>query len=119
VILSALAAWLLTGVALRPVERMRRTAASLGDRDGGELPVGSATDELSDLAETLNAFLDPNATEALTGPHTDDTPDTQRDRRPRTSGTRTHLRDQRSWQTKQTPPPDRTRVTTSSLTPVS
>ncbi|PPG51443.1 sensor histidine kinase [Rathayibacter sp. AY2B3] len=57
VILSALAAWLLTGVALRPVERMRRTAASLGDRDGGELPVGSATDELSDLAETLNAFL--------------------------------------------------------------
>jgi signal transduction histidine kinase len=36
---------------------MRRTAASLGDRGGGELPVGPATDELSDLAETLNAFI--------------------------------------------------------------
>lgn len=57
VVLSALAAWLLTGAALRPVERMRRTAAFLGDRDGEDLPVGAAGDELSELAMTLNAFI--------------------------------------------------------------
>lgn len=58
VVVFALAAWLLTGAALRPVERMRRRAASLGDREGGDLPVGPADDELSDLARTLNAFID-------------------------------------------------------------
>lgn len=58
VVVFALAAWLLTGAALRPVERMRRRAASLGDRGGGDLPVGPADDELSDLARTLNAFID-------------------------------------------------------------
>lgn len=61
---SAVGAWLLSTVALRPVTRMRRTAealrrgdTSLGDATG-HLPVGPSDDELADLARTLNAFLD-------------------------------------------------------------
>lgn len=58
VVVFGIAAWLLTTAALRPVARMRRTAQSLSDRpDGDELPVGPAHDELSDLAQTLNAFI--------------------------------------------------------------
>ncbi|NQX28122.1 HAMP domain-containing histidine kinase [Microbacteriaceae bacterium VKM Ac-2854] len=58
VFVFGIAAWLLTTAALRPVARMRRTAQSLSDQPGGEeLPVGPARDELSDLAQTLNAFI--------------------------------------------------------------
>ncbi|MBC7723969.1 MAG: HAMP domain-containing histidine kinase [Burkholderiaceae bacterium] len=54
----AVAAWLLATAALRPVARMRANAERLGAGDGGgELPVGTADDELSALARTLNAFI--------------------------------------------------------------
>lgn len=53
------AAWMLAGFALRPVAAMRRKAESLsGAEDVGRLPVSPARDELTDLATTLNAFLD-------------------------------------------------------------
>jgi len=61
---SAIGAWLLSTVALRPVTRMRRTAEALrrGDTSRGDatghLPVGPSDDELADLARTLNAFID-------------------------------------------------------------
>lgn len=52
------ASWLLTTAALRPVNRMRKEAESLGsDLGDGELPVGRAHDELAALAITLNDFL--------------------------------------------------------------
>ena len=61
--LFGLASWSLAAAALRPVERMRRTAEVLSTgtgsgNDGGVLPVGEARDEISELARTLNAFLD-------------------------------------------------------------
>lgn len=53
-----LASWLLARAALRPVERMRRRAGELGDSlDADLLPVDPSGDELSQLATTLNAFL--------------------------------------------------------------
>ncbi|HEY0259693.1 MAG TPA: HAMP domain-containing sensor histidine kinase [Lacisediminihabitans sp.] len=53
------ASWLLTGAALRPVTRMRRQAEALvAERSTEPLPLGEATDELSDLARTLNEFID-------------------------------------------------------------
>ncbi|CAN5259579.1 hypothetical protein BH11ACT3_BH11ACT3_21340 [soil metagenome] len=52
-----LASWLLATLALRPVTRMRRRAESLGAAIDGDLPVGSADDELSALARTLNDLL--------------------------------------------------------------
>jgi len=52
------AAWLLASAALRPVARMRETADSLSRGAGdAELPVGTANDELSALATTLNRFI--------------------------------------------------------------
>ncbi len=52
-------AWVLTGLALRPVARMRRRAEDLGDGGAdGHLPVGPAEDELAALARTLNRFVD-------------------------------------------------------------
>lgn len=52
------AAWLFTTLALRPVARMQRTARTLSlDANDGELPVGPARDVLTDLALTLNAFI--------------------------------------------------------------
>jgi len=53
----ALASWLLATVALRPVARMRRRADSLGSAMDGDLPVGTADDELTALARTLNDLL--------------------------------------------------------------
>lgn len=51
-----IASWIVTGLALRPVSRMRRQARELSrSANSGYLRVGSARDELSDLAETLNA----------------------------------------------------------------
>jgi signal transduction histidine kinase len=50
--------WILSGVALRPVSRMRRKAEKLGQSESAEtLPVGPARDELSALATTLNELL--------------------------------------------------------------
>jgi two-component system, OmpR family, sensor kinase len=54
----AVASWLLTGAALRPVGRMRAHASELSQNDSGlDLPVGPARDELSELATTLNEFI--------------------------------------------------------------
>ncbi|HEY5321077.1 MAG TPA: HAMP domain-containing sensor histidine kinase [Galbitalea sp.] len=56
-----LAAWLLTGAALRPVNIMRRDAERLSASASLEaLPLGVARDELSRLAGTLNAFIERN-----------------------------------------------------------
>ncbi len=53
------ASWLLTGAALRPVNRMRRQASELSRNPLAlPLPVGPARDELSALATTLNEFID-------------------------------------------------------------
>ena len=53
-----IASWLLTGAALRPVTRMRKQAEALvAQRSTEPLPIGSATDELSALARTLNLFI--------------------------------------------------------------
>jgi two-component system OmpR family sensor kinase len=50
--------WLITGIALRPVGRMRRQASLLSQSaSAGILPVGPVRDELSALAETLNEFI--------------------------------------------------------------
>jgi two-component system OmpR family sensor kinase len=55
----AAASWLLATFALRPVTAMRRRAQTLsGTGENERLPVGSAGDELSALATTLNDFLD-------------------------------------------------------------
>lgn len=56
--LASVAGWLVAGVALRPVERMRRQAAaiSVSGRDQ-RLTVPDAHDEISRLAETLNDML--------------------------------------------------------------
>jgi hypothetical protein len=48
-----IASWLLTGAALRPVTRARM----IRQRSTEPLPIGSATDELSALARTLNLFI--------------------------------------------------------------
>jgi two-component system, OmpR family, sensor kinase len=55
----AVASWWLASAALRPVTRLRRGAELLAsDPDGADLlPVGSADDEITDLALTLNDFL--------------------------------------------------------------
>lgn len=53
----ALASWILSSVALRPVNLMRRKAEEFSADSEATLPVGPARDELSALAETLNAFL--------------------------------------------------------------
>lgn len=53
-----IASWLVSGLALRPVNRMRQQAALLSHSATADtLPVGPARDELSALAETLNAFI--------------------------------------------------------------
>lgn len=50
--------WILVGLALRPVGRMRATADRLRHGRSTELlPVGPARDELSDLAATLNELI--------------------------------------------------------------
>jgi signal transduction histidine kinase len=50
--------WILVGLALRPVGRMRMTADRLRHGRSAELlPVGPTRDELSELAETLNGLI--------------------------------------------------------------
>ncbi|MGO4104896.1 ATP-binding protein [Leifsonia sp. YAF41] len=54
-----IASWLLTGAALRPVNRLREEAESLSEVGASaRLPVPAGRDEVSQLAVTLNAFID-------------------------------------------------------------
>lgn len=58
VLAFGIASWLLTGAALRPVTRMRKQAEAIAAEGSTEpLPIGSAADELSALATTLNVFI--------------------------------------------------------------
>jgi two-component system OmpR family sensor kinase len=58
VLLAGAGAWLLAGGALRPVERMRREAADISDRDTGRrLAVPSTRDEIAALGATINGLL--------------------------------------------------------------
>ncbi|HUY61417.1 MAG TPA: ATP-binding protein [Candidatus Dormibacteraeota bacterium] len=58
VALAGFAAWLLAGAALRPVERMRRQAAAISDRDlETALAIPGTHDEIAALAETMNGLL--------------------------------------------------------------
>ncbi|MBK5290039.1 MAG: HAMP domain-containing protein [Acidimicrobiia bacterium] len=58
VLLAAGGAWLLGTLALRPVERMRRQAASISEHDAeGRLPLSRTHDEIAELGETMNALL--------------------------------------------------------------
>jgi two-component system, OmpR family, sensor kinase len=50
--------WIVSGLALRPVTRMREQASLLSHTETADtLPVGPVRDELSALAETLNDFI--------------------------------------------------------------
>jgi len=58
-LISSLIGWLLSGAALRPVERMRREAAGISGWDPtGRLPVPQTDDTLARLAVTLNDTFD-------------------------------------------------------------
>ena len=58
-LLASLAGYLLAGVALRPVDEMRRRAAEISaERPGERLPVPATNDELERLGTTLNEMLD-------------------------------------------------------------
>src|SRR6185312_8518753 len=58
-VLATLAGYLLAGLSLRPVERMRRRAAEISAETPGErLPVPETRDELERLGRTLNEMLD-------------------------------------------------------------
>ena len=58
-LLASLAGYLVAGVALRPVEAMRRRAAEISAETPGErLPVSATNDELQRLGETLNEMLE-------------------------------------------------------------
>jgi signal transduction histidine kinase len=57
--LMSLAAWLLAGALLRPVEAMRREAEAISAVEPGRhLPVPAGDDEIVRLGRTLNAMLD-------------------------------------------------------------
>ena len=57
-LLASLAGYGLASAALRPVESMRRRAASITADSPSRLPVPRSRDELSRLAQTLNEMLD-------------------------------------------------------------
>ncbi len=58
VLAAGLAAWLLAGAALAPVERMRRQAADISEHDGDAmLAVPRTHDEVAALAHTINGLL--------------------------------------------------------------
>jgi two-component system OmpR family sensor kinase len=58
VVFAAVGAWFLAGAALRPVERMRRKASEISEREpAGTLPVPRTHDEISALATTMNDVL--------------------------------------------------------------
>ncbi|WP_309647421.1 HAMP domain-containing sensor histidine kinase [Nocardioides sp.] len=55
---SAVVGYLMTGVALRPVEDIRREAETIRDLPLGRLPEPRANDELGRLGRTLNGLLE-------------------------------------------------------------
>jgi heavy metal sensor kinase len=58
-VLASLAGYMLAGLALRPVESMRRRAATISAETRGErLPVPTTRDEIERLGGTLNAMLE-------------------------------------------------------------
>lgn len=58
-LLFGVVSWLLTGAALRPVTQLRQSAEAIVASGSGELlPVGTAKDEITDLATTLNRLID-------------------------------------------------------------
>jgi heavy metal sensor kinase len=58
-LLASIAGYLLAGLALRPVESMRRRAAAISAETPGErLPVPETGDEIERLGETLNEMLE-------------------------------------------------------------
>lgn len=58
VLLSGVAAWLLAGAALRPVDKMRRQVADITDTDRtAAIAVPGTRDEIAALATTMNALL--------------------------------------------------------------
>ena len=58
-VLASFAGYEVAGAALRPVERMRRRAAEISDRNPSQrLPEPSTNDEIAALAITLNGMLD-------------------------------------------------------------
>jgi two-component system OmpR family sensor kinase len=58
-VLASVAGYLLAGLALRPVESMRRRAATISAETRGErLPVPTTRDEIERLGGTLNAMLE-------------------------------------------------------------
>lgn len=59
VAVAGLGAWLLTGAALRPVDRMRRRLDEITEHDGiARLSVPPTRDEIASLAVTTNGLLD-------------------------------------------------------------
>lgn len=59
ILVTAAAAWLFAGAALRPVEMMRRDAAAVSASEPARrLPVPRSSAELARLATTLNSMLD-------------------------------------------------------------
>ena len=58
VALSGAAAWVVAGVALRPIDRLRREAAQISGTHQQRLAVPATRDELERLARTLNEMLD-------------------------------------------------------------
>ncbi|HSR87150.1 MAG TPA: ATP-binding protein [Streptosporangiaceae bacterium] len=58
VLVAGLGAWLLTGAALRPVDRLRRRLEDITEHDrGSQLEVPATGDELAALAITMNRLL--------------------------------------------------------------
>jgi signal transduction histidine kinase len=58
VVLGGIGAWFLAGVALRPVERLRREVASISETDPGvPVRVPATGDEIAALAKTMNNLL--------------------------------------------------------------
>jgi len=58
VVITTIGAWFLAGAALRPVERMRRQADTISDRDtDARLNVPRTRDEIAALATTMNRLL--------------------------------------------------------------
>jgi signal transduction histidine kinase len=56
---TTLVGWLLAGLALRPVERMRRESEAIAEEElGRRLQVPATGDELARLATTMNSMLD-------------------------------------------------------------
>lgn len=57
-VLFGAASWFLVSAALRPVERLRRSAEALSESTSNDtLPVGPAQDEVQELARTLNTLI--------------------------------------------------------------